>query len=244
VFTKDGSKQELDEAARKLVETLRNGLPSIKIGVTAAGRGSFLVEGKFTNDALLTDPGVDFISLQAYQNTQPGNVCDLDKISGNNSPSSLAASAIKLVSSTDKLDKKSLIVGLSAYELDCPQRGQKQQATGVNGTLNMYVAAKESICAAEDHLGIMGDSYFSEKTVTIQRDKGNFYANNFLSLCQIDSIRAHCGETTADGGGNLDSDLNRDCPNIIKDLMNKVVVKPGGLPRVGGEIYIRPRLNQ
>jgi len=241
---------ELDEAAHNLVAKLRHELPKpIKIGVSVAGRGSFLLRSKFLDDTLLTNRDVDFISFQAYQDT--GNTCDPNKISGNDSPSSLAAHAIDLVSSTDKLNTKNLIVGLSAYQLDCPAR---PNATGVTGTMNMYLAAKKSICAAEGYTNgvkakIMGDSYFSEANVVIQRDRGNFYAHNFLSLCQIDSIRGHCQEPTiisygTDGGKELISELNRDCPNIVKDLTNKVVVKPGELPIGERNIYIKKQVGQ
>ena len=42
VFTQGGSKQELDDAAHNLIAALRHDLPrSVKIGVTAAGRGGF-----------------------------------------------------------------------------------------------------------------------------------------------------------------------------------------------------------
>jgi hypothetical protein len=249
VFTQDGTKQELDEAAGNLVAKLRHDLPSMKIGVTAAGRGGF-VRGKFINDKLLTNRDVDFISFQAYQDV--GKVCNPSKISGDSSPSSLATKAIELVSSTDKLNKKNFILGLSAFQLDC---SQTPNPTGVNGTVNMYVAAKTSICAAEQHsIGpkakIMGDSYFSEANIVTQRDKGNFYAHNFLSLCQIDSIKTHCGEPTAvaDNSGASEtlllSELNRDCPNIISDLTNKVAVTPGQPPAGNREIYIRRRLSQ
>jgi hypothetical protein len=259
VFTEHGSKKELDEAAGKLIAKLKNGLPKINIGVTAAGRGSDFSDKfkkKFINDALLTNPDVAFISFQAYQDTHVGNVCgDPGKISGNYSPSSLAANAIALASNTDQLNTKNLIVGLSAYQLDCPQTGQKLQAKGVAGTVNMYMAAKTSLCAAGERLDgakarIVGDSYFSEDNVVKQRGKGNFYANNFLSVCRIDSIRTHCEEPTpvADNAEAsetlLMSELNRDCPNIINDLTNNHDVTPGEPPGGGREIYIRRQLSQ
>jgi hypothetical protein len=159
VFTQDGTKEELDKAANDLIAKLRHDLPrSVKIGVTAAGRGGFLSKSKFVDDALLTNPDVDFIAFQAYQDI--GKVCNLNKIVGDYSPSSLATNAIKLVSSTDKLNKKNFILGLSAYQLDCSTRPNPK---GVNGTVNMYIAAKTSICAAEQHsvgakAKIMGDS--------------------------------------------------------------------------------------
>jgi hypothetical protein len=250
VFTQGGSKQELDKAASNLIAKLRHDLPrSVKIGVTAAGRGGF-VRDKFMNDALLTNSDVDFISFQAYQDV--GWVCNPSKIVGNNSPSSLATKAIGLVSSTDKLNKKEFILGLSAYQLDCSAR---PNPTGLNGTFNMYMAAKTSICASEQHsigqkVKIIGDSYFSEANVVNQRNIGKFYAHNFLSLCQIGSIKTHCGEPTAVADNSdasetlLLSQLNRDCPNIISDLTNKVVVTPGQPPAGNREIYIRPRLSQ
>ena len=202
------------------------------------------------NDALLTNRDVDFISFQAYQDV--GWVCDPSKIVGNNSPSGLATKAIELISSTDKLNKKEFILGLSAYQLDCSAR---PNPTGVSGTVNMYIAAKTSICEAEQHsvgpkAKIMGDSYFSEANIVNQRKIGKFYAHNFLSLCQIDSIKTHCGEPTAladntDAGETLLlSQLNRDCPNIISDLTNKVVVTPGQPPAADREIFIRRRVTQ
>jgi hypothetical protein len=254
VFTPDGSKQELDASAHDLIATLKHNLPTVKIGVTAAGRGGF-DRGKFLNDALLTNPDVDFISFQAYQDV--GWVCNPSKIVDTNSPSNLATKAIKLVSSVDKFNRKDFILGLSAYQLDC---SAKPRPPGLNGTVNMYRAAKTSICEAGQHsLGprakIMGDAYFSEANIVKQRDvkqreKGKFYANNFLSLCQIDSIKAHCGEPIAADNNSdtsetlLLSQLNRDCPNIISDLTNKIVVTPGQPPAGNREIYIRPRLSQ
>jgi hypothetical protein len=256
VFTEHGTKQELDDEARKLITKLTSALPAVNIGVTAAGGGTeFLPKytSRFTDDALLTSPKVAFISFQAYQNTHKktdkGIVCgDPSKISGNDSPESLAAHAIDLARSAEQLNRKNLIVGLSAYQLDCPRTGQKPRAKGVSGTLNMYMAAKESICAAVEHKAmIVGDSYFSEHNVVNQRDGHNFYANNFLSLCQINSIRARCGEPPAvDDNADtsetlLISELNHDCPNIIDDLTNNVAVTPGQAPAGGREIYVQPR---
>ena len=118
----------------------------------------------------------------------------------------------------------------------------------------MYLAAKEAICAAQNkernegqRAKIIGDVYFSEKDIVVQRRKGNIYAHNFLSLCQVADIASHCDEFSGDAIG-LDSEkvlseLKRDCHGVIDDLNNKTVVpaKVNHDDTYGRDIYIRRR---
>jgi len=257
VFTSTGAKTELDKAAHDLVTKLRAELPNkVKIGVTTAGRGFTagreIADPKFRYDALLNDPRVDYIAFQAYQDTHVTKdskfVCSKGLVEGSNSPDRLASAAVDLMSGIESLRNKNLILGLSAYQLDCSGQQQKK---GVAGTINMYKAAKQAICAAERSEGgkgrqirVIGDAYFSEANVTGQRDKGNLYAHNFLSLCRASDIRAHCdttGANTSDSDGKLTTELADVCPDIWKDLENRVVATPGGGGNRESDIYIYGR---
>jgi hypothetical protein len=265
VFTPGGTKTELDQEARKLLDKVRSEFPaSIKIGVTTAPRGFF--KDRFTNDVLLNDPRVEFISFQAYQDThvvlktkdnipilgknnKPQLVCGSPSLfSGNASPSKLAVDSIALIGQLNNLKDKNLIVGLSAYQMDCPEN---RSATGLNGTINMYLAAKAAICAAKQqanddkglHIKIVENAYFSEKNAWGQRDAGNVYAHNFLSLCQARVMGTHCEElksekAVTDGNEEVQLQLNRDCPNIINYLKSKTIANPGATPAGSGNIYI------
>jgi hypothetical protein len=210
-------------AADTLISKLKSELPGTKIGVTTAPRGFSDAHGAFSGDGLLTNRQVDFFSLQAYQPThslqkskiqgQKGKlVCDPNKYTGINAPRVMLNRAITLLSKLD-LGGKQVILGLSAFQLDCPP---DQHPYGVEGKINMYATTKRSICGASEIRNIMGDAYFSEDNIVKQWKKSNNYAREFLDSCRVSKIADFCGNADNDNDENIISEIKQSCPTLLK----------------------------
>jgi hypothetical protein len=180
---------DLGTAADALISTLRAKLPvGTQIGATSGAR-NFIAE-QFSNDKMLVDEHLDFISLQAYQDVITKNKPDETKISGNYAPGTMQQNAIGAIKRAG-LDKMPLILGLPAYQ----QEFDSIPSLKGNGAANMYRAAKVAICGdADAPVNLIGHSYWSEANIVGARKKQHPYATDFLTDCPVSKIVKHCAD--------------------------------------------------
>ena len=217
--------RDLTSAADELFSTISTALPGINIYVTVSPQGfndQNFSDEIFSGDELLKR--ANFISMQTYQNTHAKGLdgrlhCEPTKMPPRYSPGPFQEGAIRVMSEIPELKNKPLILGLPAYQMDCPEDIKN---IGVAGLLNMFVATKTSICGARNSaVNIVGDSYWSEDNVVSLRNSGNGYAQAFLDSCRIQDIENLCPASTehytaSDEG--IRAELVKVCPNVIEEL--------------------------
>lgn len=215
----------LNSAAEELINKLRSDLPGIKIGVSLAPPKS--IWSSYINDNLANNNGIDFISLQAYHDTHKPRVvvnsggqviskkliCHPELISSPFSPQQLLTNTLTLVdkiTQNSETKPKDIILGLSAYELDCPEVQGEQGATG---RYHIYSVATQATCDSSNRNNIIGTDYFSFRWVHEQRRVNN-YANSFLTSCATEKIRdnyCHGNTKTEFTPDTINAEFNNIC---------------------------------
>jgi hypothetical protein len=163
-FTGEG--ESLETAAGELISKLREKLPGIEIGVTSTSRG--FRHSMLRKDSLLNHEDVHFISFQTYQPYhavyQKHRCVKADNLD-DYAPGQFQKKVINTIKLAGLAAKKSLILGLPAYDQDCPAYGD---GPGMRGIVNMYKAAKVAICRGKvsvPRMTLIGDSYWSARNI-------------------------------------------------------------------------------